>query len=506
MCLLSFCYDRLTADLREVNRGISVFPDIIASSFQSSLDADFLRLLMIRLFGHYVSKTFLALGALEFLVSMFSLVAGYQLRIVLAGWVGDLQYGIWLPALLYASIVIISMLAVGLYQRGTPFSAGMLVRIGIAFVFTGMAMSLFFYSFPDLFFGRGAMAYTMLFTFTGVLVLRSLFFRLVGREGQLHRVLVVGAGDNAAMIEREHDGSDGYRVVGYIRVHSTEQTIPESRLVDLDKPLIDLVRELDVDELVVAPDDRRRNLPVDEVLDCKMSGITVLDLLSFFEKETSRIKLEILHPSWIFFSQGFQMTSAAAYGKRLFDILVSLVLLTVGLPFMILVALAVWLESGGRGSVLFHQTRVGLNGRLFRVHKFRSMRMDAESDGVARWASKNDSRITRVGAVIRKTRLDELPQLFNVLLGEMSIVGPRPERPEFVKQLAQEIPFYDERHRVKPGLTGWAQLCYQYGSSSDDARNKLEFDLYYVKNASFFLDLIVLLETVEVVLWGKGAH
>ena len=171
-----------------------------------------------------------------------------------------------------------------------------------------------------------------------------------------------------------------------------------------------------------------------------------------------------------------------------------------------LVAAAILIESGGKGPVLFHQVRVGLNGRTFRVHKFRSMRADAEADGVARWASKNDSRITRVGSLIRKTRLDELPQVFNVLLGEMSLVGPRPERPEFVQQLEKEIPFYSERHRVKPGLTGWAQLCYPYGADIADARNKLEFDLYYVKNASAFLDLIILLETVEVVLWGKGAH
>ena len=175
-------------------------------------------------------------------------------------------------------------------------------------------------------------------------------------------------------------------------------------------------------------------------------------------------------------------------------------------PLMLLVALAILVESRGRGPVLFHQVRVGLNGKAFQVHKFRSMRTDAEADGVARWAMKNDSRITRVGAIIRKTRLDELPQVFNVLLGEMSLVGPRPERPEFVKQLAKEIPFYNERHRVKPGLTGWAQLSYPYGATIEDARNKLEFDLYYVKNASAFLDLIILLETVEVVLWGKGAQ
>jgi sugar transferase (PEP-CTERM system associated) len=237
-----------------------------------------------------------------------------------------------------------------------------------------------------------------------------------------------------------------------------------------------------------------------------MSGTMVLDLLSFFEKETSRVKLDVLHPSWIFFSDGFRLSGMALYAKRLLDLSVALFILLLSWPFMLLVALAIWIESRGRGPILFHQVRVGLNGRPFRVHKFRSMSTDAEADGVARWATKNDNRITRVGAVIRKTRLDELPQVFNVLRGEMSLVGPRPERPEFVEQLEKEIPFYSERHRVKPGLTGWAQLSYPYGATMEDARHKLEFDLYYVKNASAFLDLIILLETVEVVLWGKGAH
>jgi len=269
---------------------------------------------------------------------------------------------------------------------------------------------------------------------------------------------------------------------------------------------MDMVLEFEVDEIVVAPDDRRLRLPVDQILDCKMSGTMVLDLLSFFEKETSRIKLDVLHPSWIFFSDGFRLSGVAQYSKRALDLAAGVLIFLVAWPFMLLVAAAIMLESGGKGPVLFHQVRVGLNGRQFRVHKFRSMRTDAEADGVARWATKNDNRITRVGAVIRKTRLDELPQVFNVLRGEMSLVGPRPERPEFVEQLEKEIPFYAERHRVKPGLTGWAQLSYPYGATINDARNKLEFDLYYVKNASAFLDLIILLETVEVVLWGKGAH
>ncbi len=194
------------------------------------------------------------------------------------------------------------------------------------------------------------------------------------------------------------------------------------------------------------------------------------------------------------------------YIKRLFDILVSVVLLTLFSPLMILVMLASLIESKGKDPIFFEQIRVGQNGALFNLYKFRSMRVDAEADGVARWATKNDARVTKLGSFLRKTRLDELPQLFNVLKGQMSLVGPRPERPEFVEQLAKTIPFFSERHRVKPGVTGWAQMLYPYGASEEDAKRKLEYDLYYVKHAGVFMDLIILLQTVEVVLLGKGAR
>jgi sugar transferase (PEP-CTERM system associated) len=297
-----------------------------------------------------------------------------------------------------------------------------------------------------------------------------------------------------------------FSVVGYVQLSDAETQIPEDRRVQPDRPLLDFIVEHEIDELVIAPDDRRRSLPVDEILDCKMSGIQVLDLLSFFEKEIALIPIDILHPSWIFFSSGFRLGGLAQYGKRLLDLLGATLILVLFSPIMLLVALAIWVESGFKGSIFYHQERVGLNGRRFFVHKFRSMREDAESDGRPRWAEQNDSRITRVGAVIRRLRFDELPQVFNVLRGEMSLVGPRPERPHFVAELAKDIPFYNERHRVKPGVTGWAQLCFEYGSTVDDAKQKLEYDLYYVKNSSLFLDLIILLETVEVVLWGRGAR
>jgi sugar transferase (PEP-CTERM system associated) len=462
---------------------------------------------MFRLFGHYVSKLYLLLGVIEFLVMFYSLVAGFYLRFAVA----DMQLveapsGLVYTAAAYAASMTISMVAVGLYQRGLPFSAGLLVRIGLSFFIASVAMSVVFYVFPDLAVGRGVMAYAMLFTFVGVLGLRTLFFRLTHNEAQSTRVLVLGTGRQAEMIAELEPQQPGFRVVGFVPVSEQETHIPPERWIAHDEGLMDMVLRYEVDEIVVAPDDRRQRLPVDEILDCKMSGTMVLDLLSFFEKETSRIKLDVLHPSWIFFSEGFRLNGVALYSKRFLDLLVGVVIFLLTWPLMLLVALAIFIESGGKGPILFHQLRVGLNGRPFQVHKFRSMRTDAEADGVARWATKNDSRITRVGAFIRKTRLDELPQVFNVILGEMSLVGPRPERPQFVEQLEKEIPFYAERHRVKPGVTGWAQLSYPYGATMEDARNKLEFDLYYVKNASAFLDLIILLETVEVVLWGKGAH
>lgn len=463
--------------------------------------------MMIRLFGHYISKLYLVLGVVEFLVMFYSLLAGFYMRFSTGEMkVIETPETLSYTAMAYALAMNLSMVAVGLYQRGLPFGAGLPVRLGLSFLIASVAMSAVFYAFPDLVVGRGIMAYTMLFTLVGVLGLRGLFFRVTHSEAQSTNVLVVGTGRQAQMIAELEPEQPGFRVVAYVVVNDNETNIAELRRVPHNRRLLDMVLEYEVDEIVVAPDDRRLRLPIDEILDCKMSGTMVLDLLSFFEKETSRIKLDVLDPSWIFFSDGFRLSGLAQSSKRVLDLAVGIVIFSLSWPLMLLVAGAIMLESRGRGPILFHQTRVGLNGKPFRVHKFRSMRTDAEADGVARWATKNDSRITRVGALIRKTRLDELPQVFNVLLGEMSLVGPRPERPEFVEQLEKEIPFYAERHRVKPGLTGWAQLSYPYGATIDDARNKLEFDLYYVKNASAFLDLIILLETVEVVLWGKGAH
>jgi sugar transferase (PEP-CTERM system associated) len=253
-------------------------------------------------------------------------------------------------------------------------------------------------------------------------------------------------------------------------------------------------------------DDRRQGFPVHEFLECRLAGIEVLELQTFLERETGKVHLDIMNPSWIIFGTGFNTSLLNRAFERAFDLLVSALLLVLASPLMLLTALAIRLEDGWNAPILYRQARVGRFGESFDVIKFRSMRIDAESGRGAQWAVRDDPRVTRVGAFIRKVRIDELPQLWNVLRGAMSFVGPRPERPEFVSQLEEKIPYYRERHTVKPGITGWAQLCYPYGSSERDAVEKLQYDLYYVKNRSLIFDFVIIVQTVEVVLWGKGAR
>ena len=269
--------------------------------------------------------------------------------------------------------------------------------------------------------------------------------------------------------------------------------------------LTDTARNLKTDEIVVAVSERRGgSMPLRELLDCKLQGIKVVDLASHFEQTLGQIRLDSLYAGWLIFGDGFRQGSLRSGVKRLFDIACASILILLALPVMLIAAVFIVLEDGF--PLLYRQERVGLNGRLFNVIKFRSMRRDAEKDGKPVWARAKDNRVTRVGQIIRKLRIDELPQLFSVLKGDMSLVGPRPERPFFVDQLTKEIPFYAVRHSVKPGVTGWAQVRYHYGATVEDSAEKLQYDLYYVKNHSLFLDLVVLFETVGVVLTGKGAH
>jgi sugar transferase (PEP-CTERM system associated) len=295
-------------------------------------------------------------------------------------------------------------------------------------------------------------------------------------------------------------------VHGFVRLGSEETEVDSGQVLTLDRPLSDYVRTFGIQQIVVALDDRRDLVPGDELMRCRTMGVNVVDLLEFFEQEAGKVLVNHAQPDWFIYFQGIRNGSLYAIFKRTFDIIAAFLLLMVAWPFMLLTVLAIWWEDGIGAPVIFRQRRVGLNGRIFEVAKFRSMTVDAEGDGKARWATPGDARVTRVGAVIRKLRIDELPQILNVLAGDMAFVGPRPERPEFVRELAETIPFFPKRHCVKPGITGWAQLNYPYGASVKDARCKLEFDLYYVKHQSLFLDFLILLQTVEVILFGKGAR
>ena len=463
----------------------------------------------IRIFRHYIPTAFIYLAVLE---GVFFFLA-FEWAIAIRFWESDPAtvakvQPVWPKAIVFSVVLVLSMTGMGLYERRTRDRfEGLLLRAMASFALSLVPLSVIFYLAPGLFLGRGALAIAYSISLLGLVLTRGLFLRLGDKSMLKRRVLVLGTGRKAALITRYRRSTDmrDLTIIGFARTGDAEEHIDPERIVDIETSLAEYVFDHDIDEIVVAVDDRRRGLPVHDILDCKMGGVDVVDLLTFFEREVGKIKLDVLDPSWMFLSDGFRGGTVRVYLKRVFDIVLALVLLPFLLPLMLLVAIAVFVEGGFRGPILYRQMRVGENGRPFQMVKFRSMRTDAEKDG-ARWASRDDDRITRVGKVIRKVRLDELPQIFNVLKGNMSFVGPRPERPEFVEQLGSKINYYQERHRVKPGLTGWAQVCYQYGASEEDAYEKLQYDLYYVKNYSLLLDMMILVQTVEVVLMGKGAH
>lgn len=400
-----------------------------------------------------------------------------------------------------------AMIAFGLYQlHGRLNRIDFMLRLVLSFAFGGAALLVFFYLVPDAHIGRGVLGLALVLGLLGIVITRSAAVPLFGGDTFKRRVLVLGAGCNADLINqrmRRRADRQSFRIVGYLPLAGQPVRVSQALHVAGER-LLEVCRNLGVYEVVVAPDERRGALPMDEMLECAGQGIILTDLADFFEREAGMIKLGIVDPSALVFSGGFDHSMPRKLSKRCFDLAAALLLLVVATPAMVGVALCVWLESGG--PVLYRQVRVGLGGRSFDLVKFRSMRVDAEKDGVARWASKDDDRTTRVGRFIRQFRLDELPQLVNVLRGDMSFVGPRPERPQFVEQLSSEIRYYNIRHSIKPGLTGWAQLRYPYGASVRDAEEKLKFDLFYAKNHGLLFDMMILLQTVEVVVFRRGGR
>jgi sugar transferase (PEP-CTERM system associated) len=466
----------------------------------------------IRVFGQYVYLSIAILTVIEAVLMYGSVYGAAFARFhddFGALWKWEALYGaLWPRALLFTFIMVMSFLAFGLYSaRQRAQFTGIVLRLAVA-LGTGLAAtSALFYLVPYLWIGRGVVGLAAFGGLFGTIVSRLVFTRVVDEDLFKRRVLVYGAGESAAAIAELRRRADrrGFVIAGFVPAAGESRAVENGRILDSEDGLVRLCRRYDVVEVVVAMDDRRRGFPISELLQCRLAGIDVTELLTFLERETGRVRIDILNPTWMIFGEGFRRDPLRLLTARALDLLASAAVLVVGLPVMLVTAIAIKLEDGWRAPVFYRQRRVGLLGQQFQLLKFRSMRPDAEKDG-AQWASKADPRVTRVGAFIRKTRIDELPQLLNVLRGEMSFVGPRPERPEFVRSLAERIPYYVERHCVKPGITGWAQLCYQYGSSDQDALEKLQYDLYYIKNNTLLFDLAILLQTVEVVCMGKGAR
>lgn len=413
-------------------------------------------------------------------------------------------------ALLFGAILVTAFAALGLYQpRLREGWFGVFARVGLGFVLGGTAAVILYYIVPQAYVGRGVLGIALAIGFPSVLAFRLVYLRLIDVETLKRRVLVLGTGRRAAMVNsrmRRRVDRRGFHLVGFVGVPGDGCAVPSGQVLGGEESLLERAIRLQINEIVVGPDDRRGQLPMDDLLACKQRGIAVTEIISFFERELGKVKLGLIEPSWLVFSEGFDASPLRRFGKRAFDLVASSLVLLLTWPLMLGAALAIRFESGRGAPVLYHQERVGEHGKTFALIKFRSMRTDAEKDGVARWAGKDDDRVTRVGRFIRKVRIDELPQLWNILRGDMSLIGPRPERPQFVAELAKKIDYYELRHCVKPGLAGWAQLNYPYGATEEDAAEKLKYDLFYVKNHDLMLDLMILIQTVEVVLFRRGAR
>lgn len=403
--------------------------------------------------------------------------------------------------------LITGLLSMGLYRpRQRPTRSETAVRIVLGVAVGGVISIIFFYLIPHVSFGRGALALGLGIAILLLFGVRLGMMQLLDFNPIKRRVLVIGSGQSALKIRQLRRRADRRRfdVIGFVALTPDD----ERQAVELEiEPLmtLDEAREITpLDEIVVALDDRRGAIPLEFLLNHKKRGIAVSDVVDFLERETERLDLDILRPSWLLYEKSSQTRMLYHGSKRLFDLVFSAVLLILLSPILALTALGIRLEDGAKAPLLYRQRRVGRNGDVFRLTKFRSMRVNAEHGTGPCFAASNDSRVTRVGRVIRRFRIDELPQLFNVIRGDMSVVGPRPERPEFVDVLARQVPLYFYRHGVRPGLTGWAQLNFPYGASMDDAREKLTYDLYYIKNTNIMTDLFILLQTLEVVVWGRG--
>jgi sugar transferase (PEP-CTERM system associated) len=376
--------------------------------------------------------------------------------------------------------------------------------LGLAWI----ALAFSFYMYPSLMLGRGVSLIALPLALALMVLWRISIHWFLGHPDFGERILIVGSGNLAVEVAREVlDRPDaGFRIVGFVGTDADllGKSLINPRVIGLTEQLDEIVKRENIDRIVVAMGERRGQLPTNKLLQLSLAGeVTIEEGLSFYERITGRVSLNMLRPSWLIFTGRRRRAKITELSRNLVHWVVALIGAILSLPLVLLTAVLIKLES--RGPVFYKQERVGKNGHTFVLMKFRSMRVDAEQDGPV-WASKGDARTTRIGRVIRKVRIDEIPQFWNILKGEMSFVGPRPERPHFVAQLAEEIPFYEQRHLIAPGLTGWAQIKYPYGASIEDARQKLQYDLFYIKNQGLLLDAVIMFETIKIILFGRGAQ
>ncbi len=450
------------------------------------------------------------LVSVELLLLLGTFYLGANIRFLDWEKPSPIEFLLLLPeAVIFVFVIMISMAVMGMYQQDLrPTFKNTLLCLIPAMILSFGLMTLVFYLFPEIYLGRGILILAMFFSFLCVLLVRTVLFLCLSRMGIMQsRILVLGIGDRAYELMNHIEAGLSYqgpKIVGFIPFFGEDRRVPASDVLSIKGSLLSLANQYNASEIVVAAEERRGgNFPIQELLDCKMHGVKVTDFATFFEREEGHIRMDALYPSWLVFGGGFDQSFFRSSIKRIFDLVASGVLLVVTFPIMLVTALLILIEDGI--PIFYRQERVGKGGETFMVLKFRSMSKNAEQGNKPQWAAANDSRATRVGSIIRKLRIDELPQIVNVLRNEMSFVGPRPERPYFVDMLCAKVPYYNARHSIKPGITGWAQVRYTYGSSVEDAIEKLQYDLYYVKNHSLFLDVVILIHTVDVVL-GKGGR
>ena len=462
---------------------------------------------MIRLFKHYVPYAVLLLGVVDMALLILSAEIGWVVRAQQIGMAVAPLHTRIAQLLTFAIALQVSLVAVGAYGVASFLSLRFAAaRLAVALSLGVMFLSLIFFLVPPLALWRSNLLYSTIIATVLLVTVRALLGKTLGGETFKRRIVVLGAGARADRIrELSEQPGVNFIVAGFVLMGEVDPVVkgamPRGDIPNLAAHIVDL----NASEVILALDERRNALPMKDLLRVRTTGVQVSEISSFLERETGRIDLNSVNPSWLIFSDGFASSRMlSSVFKRAFDIFASGLLLVVTLPIILVTALAIKLES--KGPAFYRQRRVGLYNEGFDILKLRSMRQDAEVSGKAVWAAEDDPRITRIGRFIRKVRIDELPQTWTVLKGEMSFVGPRPERPQFVQQLEEHLPFYAERHMVKPGITGWAQINYPYGASIEDARHKLEYDLYYAKNYSPFLDLLILLQTLRVVLWPAGAR